>query len=341
MKTIARVLTVAVGVLFAAPVHAQDMGELFRKVSPTVVVIRAKGRDVAPGASGLASFSEIGSGVLISTDGKVMTAAHVVQAMDEIMVEFMGGQKIAARVVASEPAADLSLLQLQAVPPGAQVAPLGDSSRVRVGDQVVIIGAPYGLSYSLSVGWISARYAPNTVYRSMPLAEFLQTTATINQGNSGGPMFNVAGEVIGIVSHNISKSGGSEGLGFVVSANSARQLLLERKSFWSGVEGTVVSGELAEILNVPQPAGYLVKAVAKGSPAWEMGIQGGDRIAKIGGEDIVVRGDVLLAIAGVQVGTGDSFLAVRERLQALRPGDEITIRVLRAGKVLDLKGRLP
>ena len=341
MKTIVLVVIVLVALVLAPPVHAQDMGELFRKVSPAVVVIRAKGREVSAGSSGLVYFNEVGSGVLISTDGKVMTASHVVHAMDEIMVEFLGGQTVAAHVVASEPAADLSLLQLETMPSGAQVAPLGDSTRVRVGDQVVIVGAPYGLSHSLSVGWISARYPPNTVYRSIPLAEFLQTTATINQGNSGGPMFNTAGEVIGIVSHNISKSGGSEGLGFVVSSNSARQLLLERKSFWSGIEGMLVSGELAEILNVPQPAGYLVKAVAKDSPAWLLGVQGGDRIAKIGGEEVVVRGDIILAIAGIQVGSPDSFFTVRERMQAMRPGDEIVIKVLRAGQILDLRGRLP
>jgi S1-C subfamily serine protease len=102
---------------------------------------------------------------------------------------------------------------------------------------VYIVGAPYGLSYSLSAGLISARWAPNTVHRAMPLAEFFQTNATINTGNSGGPMFNAAGEVIGIVSHNISKSGGSEGLGFVVTMKTAQQLLLAKKSFWGGLEG--------------------------------------------------------------------------------------------------------
>ena len=154
-------------------------------------------------------------------------------------------------------------------------SPMADSRTVRVGDQVMIIGAPYGLSHSMSVGWISARWPPNTVYKSMPLAEFFQTTATINTGNSGGPMFNMAGEVIGIVSHNISKSGGSEGLGFVVTINTAKKLLLERKSFWSGIDGTMLTGDLAAIFNLPQPAGFLVKTVAQGSSAWNMGLLGG------------------------------------------------------------------
>ena len=165
--------------------RAQTVGEVFRKVAPSVVVIRGKGRDVT--AAGQVRYSETGSGVLISPDGKVMTAAHVVNALDEIDVEFLGGETVSAKVVASEPAADLSLLQLERVPAGAKVSPLADSKLIQVGDPVVIVGAPYGLSHSLSAGYISARWAPNTVYKTMPLAEFFQTTATINTGNSGGP----------------------------------------------------------------------------------------------------------------------------------------------------------
>src|SRR5437879_3595797 len=135
---------------------------------------------------------------------------------------FVGGRTAPARVVASEPAADLALRRLDAPPASLIAAPLGNSDTVSVGDQVIIVGSPYGLGRSLSVGWISARYPRNTVYRAMRLAEFFQTTAAINQGNSGGPMFDLGRRVIGIVSHNISKSGGSEGLGFVVTSNAAR-----------------------------------------------------------------------------------------------------------------------
>jgi serine protease Do len=153
------------------PAAAESVGDVFRTVNPSVVVIRAKGRDVE-GPGGLTRFNETGSGVLISADGKIMTAAHVVHSMDEINVEFLGGETVPARVISSEPAADLSLLKLDRVPAGAKVAPLGDSDMVRVGDQVIIVGAPYGLSHSMSAGWISARWPANSVYRAMPLAEF-------------------------------------------------------------------------------------------------------------------------------------------------------------------------
>jgi serine protease Do len=319
---------------------AQSVDRLFDEVSQSVVVIRAKGREVSAGR-GLTGFTETGSGVLISGDGKVMTAAHVVHAMDDIAVQFVGGETVSARVVASEPGADLSLLQLERIPAGARVASLGDSDKVPVGAQVLVVGAPYGLAYSLSVGWISARWAPNTVYRAMPLAEFFQTNATINTGNSGGPMFTMTGEAIGIVSHIISKSGGSEGLGFVVTMNTARDLLLKQRSFWGGIEGTFVSGELAEIFNVPGGAGYLVKTVAKNSPAWNAGVQGGDRTATIGGETIVVRGDVILEVAGVPVKQASDFVSIRKRLESMAAGTPISVSVLRAGQIVKLTGTVP
>jgi len=332
-------LASSVALALPAPAGAQPVGDVFRRVSPSVVVIRSRGRDVS--ASGQVRFGEIGSGVLISPDGKVMTAAHVVHAMDEITVEFIGGESVKARVVASEPAADLSLLQLERVPANVRVSRLADSRTVRVGDQVLVVGAPYGLAYSLSVGYVSARWPPNSVYPAFPLAEFFQTDATINTGNSGGPLFNMAGDVVGIVSHNISKGGGSEGLGFVVTINTAKDLLLARRSIWSGLEGHTLSGDLAAIFNLPQPEGFLVKTVAKGSPAAEAGIRGGNRTAVIDGQTLVVGGDVLLAVEGIPAGNLADYNRMREHLQKLPAGAIITVTVLRAGRVLNLVGKAP
>jgi serine protease Do len=320
---------------------AQSVGQVFDRVSGSVVVIKARGHDAAATGTGLVTFGETGSGVLISSDGRVMTASHVVQAMDEIKVEFIGGEAVPARVIASEPAADLSLLQLERVPPGVRPARLGNSETVRVGDEVLVIGAPYGLSHSLTMGLISARWPPNTVYQRMPMAEFFQTTAVINTGNSGGPMFNMAGDVVGIVSHNISKSGGSEGLGFVVTINTAKQFLLEKHSFWSGMEGELVSGPIAALLNVPQPVGFLVTAVAKDSPAARAGVRGGNMKASIGGQVYTVGGDVILTIAGVTIGTVADLVRIREHLGNLASATPYGITLLRAGKVLELTGHVP
>jgi len=226
---VARVVSAHAGEV--PPAEAQAFQQVFQKVAPSVLAIRAQGRDAMSGSQ--TRIIERGSGVLISQDGLVLTAAYLVHGMDEISVEFPGGVKVSARVVTSEPAAaDLALLQLDRVPLGSIVSPMADSNTVQVRDKVLIVGAP---SYSLSVGSISARWAPNTAYRTMPLAEFFQADATIDASNSGGPMFNLKGEVIGIVSHNIATDARSNRQGFVVTSNTAKQLLLEKRSAWSGI----------------------------------------------------------------------------------------------------------
>ena len=189
---------------------------------------------------------------------------------------------------------------------------------------------------------ISARWPANTVYPAMPLAEFFQTDAVINQGNSGGPMFSLAGEVVGIVSHNISKSGGSEGLGFVVTINTAKKLLLEQRSFWSGLEGRVLTHEQADLFNLPPKSlGYLVKTVAKGSPGEAVGLRGGTKVAVIDGESIVVGGDIILSVQGIPMGGIANYEQMRQALTSLPRGGAIKVVVLRAGQVVELTGTLP
>jgi len=333
---LAATLAVAVLPAFAPAAQAQNLDEIFRKVNPSVIVVRSKGRDV--GAGGIYRFNETGSGFLISDNGRVMTAAHVVNGMDEITVEGMAGEAVRATLVSSDADADVSLLQLERVTAAMRVARMGDSDTVRVGEQVMVVGAPYGLSHSMSVGWISARWAPNTIFRDMPLAEFFQTTATINTGNSGGPMFNMAGEVIGIVSQNISKSGGSEGLGFVVTINTARKLLIDRKVFWAALQGTLLSSDLAALFNVPAPSGFLVKTVAQNSMAWDMGLLGSDRVVTIAGKEIAVGGDIILSVDGVAVVSENNIEKIRIALAAKPLGTPFRVTVLRAGKTIELTG---
>src|SRR3989442_5542842 len=230
---VARVVSAHAGEV--PPAEAEKIQQVFQGVAPAVLAIRAQGRDAMSGSQ--TRIIERGSGVLISADGQVLTAAYLVQGMDEISVEFPGGVRVSAWVVTSEPAAaDLALLQLDRVPLGSTVSPMADSNTVQVRDKVLVVGAaPYQLPHPVSVGSISARWAPNTAYRTMPLAEFFQADATIDAGNSGGPMFNLRGEVIGIVSHNISTGDRSDRQGFVVKSNMSHQLLLDTPSWWSGL----------------------------------------------------------------------------------------------------------
>ena len=318
----------------APPAAAQGLVATFKRVNPSVVIIRARWKEV--GSSGqMGGVNEVGSGVLISPDGKVITAAHVVQTADEITAEFLSGEVVNARVIASEPEADVSLLQLDRVPAKALVARFGNSDRAEVGDQIFIIGAPYGISHTLSVGYVTGRRKPNTVYSEMALAEFFQTDAAINPGNSGGPMFNMAGEVIGIASHNITKSGGSEGLGFVVTINMARRLLLEQRSFWSGMSGVIVGGQVARALNLPQAVGLMVQQVAANSPAAHMDLRPGVIPASIEGKSFLLGGDIILAVQEREIGT-ETYEALQARLQSLPRGSTISVLVLRDGRPVTL-----
>jgi len=325
--------TLALALLFAAPSlgEGESLHDAYRRVSTSVVVIRARGQEVT--ADGTVRFKEVGSGVLISPDGKVATAAHVVQTMDNITVEFLGEEPVPARVIASEQLADISILQVSVVPRDATVAKLADSDPVLVGDPVFIIGAPYGLSYSLSEGIVSARWAANTVTKDFPLAEFFQTDAVINTGNSGGPMFSRAGDLIGIVSHNITKSGGSEGLGFIVTSNTVKSLLVERKRGWFGVDLMLVSGAMAQALNVPQSGGFLVKQVVKDSVGGRLGLKGGDRIGIVEGQQIVVGGDILLSVQGITFASAEDRAKVLKALETLQVGQDLRVTVFRGDKI--------
>ncbi len=188
--------------LLPSPAPAQSLSDVFERVNSAVVTVRTTEREPGPGGQrNTVSVAGQGSGVLISNDGKVLTAAHIVDVASEIEVEFPEGERVRARVVASEPDADVALLQLERAPAGAAAARLGDSDRARIGDRVFIVGAPYGISRTLTMGHVSGRHRPGKVWDRFALAEFLQTDAAINRGNSGGPMFSMDGEVLGVVSH--------------------------------------------------------------------------------------------------------------------------------------------
>jgi S1-C subfamily serine protease len=279
----------------------------------------------------------LGSGVLISSDGKILTAAHLVEAADATLVEFSDGELIPARVLGAVHNADVALLQLSHPPANVVVASLGNSDKMEVGDEVFVVGAPYGLSYTLTAGHISGRHAADNRISDTTSREFLQTDAAINQGNSGGPMFNMNGEVIGIITSILSQSGGAEGLGFAATSNVARQLLLDRKPFWSGIEGLLLRGDLAKALNVPQPAGLLVERVADGSPAARAGVIAGSMRANIAGEDLLLGGDIILEVDGLPYeDSSENYSRLLAHLTKLKVGDSIVIKVFRQGQVVKL-----
>jgi serine protease Do len=318
--------------------NAAALRDVFKRVSGSVVVVLAESK--SPGAlgnQGQADGGGLGSGVLISQSGRILTAAHVVEAADRVRIKFAGGAVVAARVVATDPLADLALLEATQVPQDAVAARIGDSDKVEVADQVFVVGAPYGISETLSVGYVSARRTSRSEPGDSGLVELFQTDAAIAPGNSGGPMFNMQGEVIGIVSRIVSRSGGSEGIGFAVTSNAAKELLLDTPPIWTGVSVVPLSGELARLLNLPQPAGLLVMHAAEDSPGAQMGLRAGTTPAVVGGVNLTLGGDIILAVAGTPIeANAGNYRRIRDRLRRAQPGEQIAIIVLRAGRIVEL-----
>ena len=335
-----RLFVALLAVVLALPIgeaKASALSEVFKRVSGSVVMVVAESKTPAARAGeSPVTVGGVGSGVLISESGKVLTAAHVVESADRLRIQFAGGTVVPARVVSSDPAADVALLQAAHVPAGVVAARLGDSDRVEVADQVFVVGAPYGISETLSVGYVSARRSPQSAGKPGSV-ELFQTDATIGPGNSGGPMFDMRGEVVGIVSHIVSKGGGSEGIGFAVTSNAVRLHLLDAPALWTGLAVVPLSGELAQLLNVPRRAGLLVMHSAADSPGARLGLRAGTTPATVGGVNLTLGGDIILEVAGVPIeANANNYREVRERLRALRPGERLVITVLRAGQVIEL-----
>jgi S1-C subfamily serine protease len=328
---------IALAVTPLANATEPTLAELFHQVDPSVVEIATVQRVVPDqGPARRVSAGGLGSGFLISADGQIITAAHVVQVADEVSVRYVNGEVVTAKILASDPGSDVALIKAASVPAGIIPAVLGDSDAANVGDSVFVVGAPYGIAHSLTVGHVSARRTPSQLFGGFEKVELLQTDAAINQGNSGGPLFNMQGEVIGIVSHILSTTGGFQGMGFVVTSNLAKKVLLDEPTGWNGLDGVLIEGSVARPLNLPQKAGILVERVAAGSPASAIGLQPGELKSNIAGRTLILGGDIILKIYGVRIGDTDFHTRIRERRRELRAEDTVEISVLRDGEIIQL-----
>ncbi|HEY8226574.1 MAG TPA: trypsin-like peptidase domain-containing protein, partial [Pyrinomonadaceae bacterium] len=322
---------------FGIQAKGQQLREVFRNVQQAVVVVRTEQKGLAPfPLQGKTSLKGLGSGVLISNDGKVLTAAHLVDSADRTIIEFSGGELVPAHVVGCSISADVALLQLDGEPPNYIAAKLGNSDSAEVGDEIFVVGAPYGISRTLTAGHVSGRRILNSETDGTRTIEFLQTDAAINTGNSGSPIFNLNGEVVGIVSNIMSRSGGSEGLAFASTSNTARRVLLEHKSFWTGIDGVLIEGNLAKALNLTQPVGLLVQRVAEGSIAWRAGIRPGSLRANVEGEEIVLGGDIILRVNDIAIRSDASYDQIYERIGSNNSQQNLVITVIREGQTLKL-----
>jgi len=261
----------------------------------------------------------LGSGFVISPDGYIVTNNHVIEGADEILIEFFSGEELEAEVVGTDPNTDLALLKVEAE--DLPFVPWGESEDMRVGDWVMAMGNPLGQGFSVSAGIVSARgRALSGTYD-----DYIQTDAAINRGNSGGPLFNMDGEVIGVNTAILSPNGGSIGIGFAMSSRVAVGVIDQLREFgetrrgWLGVRIQDVTDDIAESLGLASARGALVTDVPEG-PAAEAGIEAGDLITAFNGRPVEDTRELVRRV-------GDAAVGATVPVTLLRDGEEITLDV--------------
>jgi len=262
----------------------------------------------------------LGSGFVISEDGYIVTNNHVIEGADEIIIEFRAGFELEAELIGTDPNTDIALLKVDAEQP-LPFVPFGDSDGMRVGDWVMAMGNPLGQGFSVSVGIVSASgRALSGTYD-----DYIQTDAAINRGNSGGPLFNLDGEVIGVNTAILSPTGGSIGIGFAMSSNVVTNVVAQLREFgetrrgWLGVRIQDVSADIAEGLELSEARGALVTDVPEG-PALEGGMEVGDVILSFAGEDVDDTRELVRIV-------GESNVGETVRVVVFRDGETQTLRI--------------
>ncbi|RMF38008.1 MAG: DegQ family serine endoprotease [Alphaproteobacteria bacterium] len=335
---------------FAGPVAAQpadapvSFADLAERLSPAVVNItttqviarRDQDRPVVPPGSPFEDFfrnfrnprrnqpqraTALGSGFIISEDGYIVTNNHVIEKADEITIEFFSGKTLKAELVGRDPKVDIALLKVESKEPLPFVK-FGNSDLARVGDWVLAIGNPLGQGFSVSAGIISAR---NRALRGN-YDDYIQTDAAINRGNSGGPLFNMKGEVIGVNTAILSPNGGSIGIGFSMASNVVAGVVEQLKKYgetrrgWLGVRIQTVDESMAEALGLDRARGALVAEVTADSPAEKGGVKAGDVIVTFDGREVDEMRDLPRMVAETEVGK-------EVDVEVFRDGESVTLKV--------------
>ncbi|OAN77861.1 trypsin [Sulfitobacter sp. EhC04] len=332
-------LTVAPAAAYAVP--AGGYADLVEQVSPAVVFIEVTTKaqndpaplprnippqlrrffeDGMPGQQG--PLQGVGSGFIISSDGQIVTNHHVVAGADTVTVKLADDRSFEAKVVGSDPMTDIALLKIEA-DVDLPFVKFGTTEGLRVGDEVVAVGNPFGLGGTVTSGIISAL---SRDIRSGPFDDFIQTDASINKGNSGGPLFNNAGDVIGVNTAILSPDGGSVGIGFAVPADLVQTVVADLSDDgtvargWLGVNIRPMTEEVANVLGYDTPKGAVIEAVSEDSPAAKAGLKRGDIIMSFGETNVVDLRDLTRAVATTEPEQST-------QMKVLRKGEELTLDV--------------
>jgi S1-C subfamily serine protease len=324
--------------------RGRTINAVYRTAAPGVVHITAVGQ-ASDGFGGTQQQQAVGSGFVIDKGGHIVTNFHVVQGAQTVEVSFSNNESMKAKVVGSDPATDLAVLEVKAPSRALKPLMLGNSSAVRVGDQVIAIGNPLGYDRSVTSGIVSAVQrsiiAPNQV---STIGHVIQTDAALNHGNSGGPLLNGAGEVIGVNAQIApSSSNANIGIGFAIPINTVRQIasaLIEHgkvEHAFIGVEAKAIDSEIARILHLPVDHGLILARVIGGTGAARAGLRAGDNEVVVAGESWPAGGDVLVAADGHALTSVDDL---RNVIADKKPGSSLRLELYRGPNKLSVNVKL-
>jgi len=330
----------------AAAESGLTVNEIYRRDAPGVVFIRADVVESGQSPFGLPEQQRgqaTGSGFVIDDEGHVVTNSHVVDGASKVRVSFGDERTVEAKLVGQDPSNDVALLKVKTGKDALDPVTFGDSSKVKVGDAVVAIGNPFGLDRTVTTGIVSALARQLTAPNGFTIQNVIQTDAAINPGNSGGPLLDAQGRVIGINSQIATggAGGGSVGIGFAVPVNKAKDIVAQLKKegkvdrAYLGITGISISSSLADSLNLPTDNGALVQDV--NGPAEKADIKGGDTPVSVSGQELVLGGDVIVAVDGKKVDSMDDVIGY---VDSKKPGDEVTLKLLRGSKSRTAKVKL-
>jgi putative serine protease PepD len=282
----------------------------------------------------------LGSGFVIDKTGHIVTNANVIAGVQQVEVSFSGADPIGARVIGKDPSSDVAVLQIDTHSRSLTPLSLGDSDTVQVGDSVVAIGNPFSVSRTATAGIVSAVERTIDAPSGFSIGHAIQTDAAINHGNSGGPLIDADGDVIGVNAQLTSGTAANAGIGFAIPVNTvkvtAAQLIRNGKArpAFLGVGAQPVSPSLARLFNLPVSHGLLVENVTRGSAAWHAGLRAGKTPVLVQGESYSIGGDIIVRVDGESVTTQSQL---REVLALHKPGDRLHFSVYRGGSRLNLE----
>jgi S1-C subfamily serine protease len=282
----------------------------------------------------------VGSGFVYDDKGHIVTNNHVVADGIRFTVSFLDGTVLSATLVGRDPDTDLAVLKID--PKDMQLKPLklGNSSNLKIGEQIIAVGNPFELAGSVTLGIVSQKGRLLPTERGYLIPGIIQIDAAVNPGNSGGPLLNSRGEVVGVTTAIESMTGEFAGIGYAISSNIVARVvpvLIEKGRYrhsYLGITGIELNSAIAEAIGIKVKQGFLVTNVSPGSPAANAGIRAGNRTMTISGQRIVVGGDVIVAINGVPVKSLDDILTYL--VEKTSPGDKVTLTVIRDGSLIDI-----